>query len=86
MKAQMLRPAYFFPAHADDRQQLRGGVARIFDKIATPLLSTLAPSFIVPIQELGKIAVEIAKGAYGDDEVFRNTHMKELIKKSKGEL
>ncbi|TDL15951.1 hypothetical protein BD410DRAFT_795883 [Rickenella mellea] len=88
MKAQNIRPGYFFPSHPDDRQDLRTGFSRFIDRVIMPIVKTAAPSMAIDISDLGKVAVEIAKGKYGEDEVFSNAQMRGLLKtrKAEGEL
>ncbi|TDL15960.1 hypothetical protein BD410DRAFT_852307 [Rickenella mellea] len=78
MKAQMLKPGYFFPEHPDDRQDVRTAATRFFDRAIIPILTTIKPSMAIKIGDLAKAAVRIAKGECGDDEVFTNAQMKVL--------
>lgn len=81
-----LRPGYFFPSNSQDAAQLRSGTARVLDKVLSPALFALAPSVAIKSDELGRFAVEAAKGRCGDQSVFQNKQMVELLKSwKKGE-
>jgi hypothetical protein len=45
-----------------------------------PIISNLAPSKYIPIEELGQFAVEAAKGHWADDAMVSNSRMRELLK------
>ncbi|KAH9887271.1 hypothetical protein C8Q73DRAFT_713402 [Cubamyces lactineus] len=82
MKAHVYRPGYFFPSkkYPEDRLNQRGSLARATDVIFSPLYQTLLPFVYTPIEDLGRFAVELAKGRWPDQELFRNADMRRLIK------
>jgi len=77
--ATIIRPAYFFPTKAD-RNHIRSATGRVINVIATPLLSTIMPSYYTGVEELGRIAVEFAKGRWGDERLIRASRIHELMK------
>jgi len=82
MKAHIIRPGYFFPSakYPEDRKNQRSRVAGILDYALTPLFECAMPSLTVSTEELGRFAVELAKGRWPDQELFRNGQMRELVK------
>lgn len=80
----MIRPGYFFPVHPEDRQMTRSISLRAFDCVLGPVFNLFLPKLVIPIQQLGRFAVDVAKGVYGDDTLYRNAKMLELIKSRKG--
>ncbi|KAJ6490471.1 hypothetical protein DFH09DRAFT_1252662 [Mycena vulgaris] len=80
--AQMLRPGYFFPADAADRERTRSRSTRALDCVMAPLLRTVAPSLIVPIGDLARVALGIAKGKLGDATVFSNAAIREAARQA----
>ncbi|PCH41954.1 hypothetical protein WOLCODRAFT_132147 [Wolfiporia cocos MD-104 SS10] len=81
-KAHIYRPGYFFPSpkYPEDRKNQRPMSARILDYIMTPALSLFAPELLSPIEDLSRFAVEVAKGCWPEQELFRNRDMRELIR------
>lgn len=49
----------------------------------SPVFNLLLPKLVIPVQQLGQFAVDVAKGVYGDEELFRNARMLELIKEKR---
>ncbi|EMD34758.1 hypothetical protein CERSUDRAFT_125315 [Gelatoporia subvermispora B] len=84
MLAHILRPAYFFPSknYPEDRKNQRSSSAAYADCIMTPLISTLLPGQYTPVEDLGRFAVEAAKGRWSDETLFRNARMRELLKQA----
>ncbi|OJT15658.1 hypothetical protein TRAPUB_5486 [Trametes pubescens] len=82
MKAYILRPGYFFPskAYPEDRLNQRSFTLRALDAVFGPVLGTLMPSSVVPTEELGRFMIELAKGRFPDQELFRNAEMRKLVK------
>lgn len=82
MKAYVLRPGYFFPskAYPEDRQNQRSLTLRIADAVLGPVLATLMPQGVIPTEELGRFMIELAKGRYPDQQLFRNAEMRKLVK------
>ncbi|KAI0711500.1 hypothetical protein C8Q76DRAFT_797787 [Earliella scabrosa] len=82
ISAHVYRPGYFFPSkeYPDDRLNQRGATMRVLDNIMTPLYKTLTPSLYSPIDELGRFAVEVAKGRWPHQELFRNADMRKLMR------
>lgn len=81
MEAHIFRPGYFFPspAYPEDRKHQRGLIANLFDYIATPLGRWFAPSLLTPTEELGLFAIELAKGRFPDQKMYRNAEMRRLV-------
>jgi hypothetical protein len=79
IKPAIIRPGYFFPGKDD--AHIRSSTAKFMDKIATPLLSTLAPSVYTPVGSLAQVALALAKGQWSSekDRVFGNVRMKDLL-------
>ncbi|KAH7930913.1 hypothetical protein BV22DRAFT_1077465 [Leucogyrophana mollusca] len=82
IKSSIIRPAYFFPSrdHPSDRLNIRSSTARALDCVAAPILRAVAPSMYTPIEGMGLFAVEVAKGRWHEENLFRNTRMVELVK------
>ncbi|KAI0070986.1 hypothetical protein K474DRAFT_1687236 [Panus rudis PR-1116 ss-1] len=77
--AHIMRPAYFhssFKYPADGPNQ-RGKLTYL-DRVMGPTFSFLSPSLYIPVETLGKVAVEIAKGRWKDTILFRNKMLREL--------
>jgi len=79
IKATVIRPGYFFPTKAD-RSHIRSPTERIFNVMLTPFLSTVIPSSYTSVEGLGRIAVELAKGRWGDERLIKASKMHELLK------
>ena len=81
IKAHVFRPAYFFPSkeYPQDRMHQRGALARFFDTVSTPMLSFF-PSYYTPLEDLGRFCVELAKGRWPGQVMYRNAEMRKLIK------
>lgn len=80
LKVHNLRPGYFVPSNPQDAARLRSGFTRGLDKVFGPAVYALAPSAAIKSQDLGRFAVEAAKGRCGDQTVFQNIEMVNLIK------
>ncbi|KAI0707543.1 hypothetical protein C8T65DRAFT_808914 [Cerioporus squamosus] len=82
MTAHIYRPGYFFPSkkYPEDRLNQRGTLMRVADVAMGPLLKTLTPSLYSPIEDLGRFAVEVAKGRWPQQTLFKNADMRELMK------
>lgn len=80
LKAHVYRPGYFFPSkdYPEDRLNQRGGVERALDIVATPLFKYTP--WYSPIEDFGRFAVEVVKGRWPEQELFRNTDMRKLVK------
>lgn len=79
----VMRPGYFFPSKASDRENIRSRTARSMDCLMTPIMKTILPSMYMPVEDLGLFAVEAAKGRWSDEKLFPNSRMRELIKASR---
>ncbi|KAM5541735.1 hypothetical protein V8D89_004464 [Ganoderma adspersum] len=81
MKAQIFRPGYFFPSksYPQDRMNQRGAFERLVDNVSTPIFSFF-PGYYTPLADMGRFAVELAKGRWPDQVMFRNAEMRKLIK------
>lgn len=79
LKAHVYRPGYFFPSkdYPEDRLNQRG-VERALDIVATPLFKYTP--WYSPIEDFGRFAVEVVKGRWPEQELFRNTDMRKLVK------
>ena len=82
MTAHIHRPAYFSPSkkYPEDRLHQRSALFRAADTIMAPAFKTLAPSFYSPVEDLGRFAVEVAKGRWPQQTLFRNADMRQLMK------
>lgn len=78
-----MRPSYFFPSYPPFRQHTRGLAARVADTTLGPLLKSLGR--FTPVEEMGRFAVELAKGRWGEqDQTFSNERMREIFKSMEG--
>lgn len=75
----MLKPGYFFPSNPTDAKEIRSGVERVLDYLLAPGMRALFPSAVIKTQDMGRFAVEIAKGKMGDEVAFSNERMNELL-------
>lgn len=80
--ARVVRPAYFFPESPDERQNLRSTGARVLDVILSPILCTVSPSSVTPLDWLGTFMVGVAKGNWPEEKLFRNSRLRELMNSS----
>ncbi|KAI0824869.1 hypothetical protein BC628DRAFT_1321275 [Trametes gibbosa] len=82
LKVHVYRPAYFFPSkdYPEDRKNQRSLPLRTLDTIFGPVLSMVAPAINTPVEDLGRFVVELAKGRWPDQVLFRNTDMQNLVK------
>ncbi|TFK88543.1 hypothetical protein K466DRAFT_564693 [Polyporus arcularius HHB13444] len=82
MIAHIYRAGYFFPSkkYPEDRLNQRSTLSRVADIAMGPVLRMLAPSLYSPIEDLGRFAVEVAKGRWPQQTFFRNADMRELMK------
>ncbi|RPD56900.1 hypothetical protein L226DRAFT_615315 [Lentinus tigrinus ALCF2SS1-7] len=82
MTAHIYRPGYFFPSnkYPEDRLNQRSALLRVADVAMGPLMRALMPSLYAPVEDLGRFAVEVAKGRWPQQILFRNADMRELMK------
>jgi len=82
MKAHILRPAYFFANkdYPQDALNQRSSSGRIIDKIMGPVYRTVLPGFVTPHAEMAKVALEITKGRWPQQELFRNKVIRQYAK------
>ncbi|KII91298.1 hypothetical protein PLICRDRAFT_51468 [Plicaturopsis crispa FD-325 SS-3] len=78
----IIRPAYFFPSHPILRPHIRPSIlSRAWNVFITPILLAFRPEWYMPVEDLGKFSVAIAKGWDTKGErLFRNTVVKEFVK------
>lgn len=76
------RPGYFFPAHAGQRQNQHGGIARCLDTTLGPLFTNT--SMGVSAGTLGSFLVEGAKGSFPNVSLANNPQLKQLLKNLQG--
>ncbi|PIL27783.1 hypothetical protein GSI_10936 [Ganoderma sinense ZZ0214-1] len=81
IKVHIFRPGYFFPSkeYPQDRMNQRGAFERIVDTVSTPMFSFF-PSFYTPLGDLGRFSVELAKGHWPSQVMYRNAEMRKLVK------
>ncbi|KIP05442.1 hypothetical protein PHLGIDRAFT_119816 [Phlebiopsis gigantea 11061_1 CR5-6] len=82
MRAHILRPGYFRPPreYPADWQHQRSTAESILDRLATPVFNLLVPSLVLPMNEFGTVALEVAKGRWPDVDRFENKAMREAAK------
>ncbi|TFK88549.1 hypothetical protein K466DRAFT_585456 [Polyporus arcularius HHB13444] len=80
--AHIYRPGYFFPSkkYPEDRRNQRSTLLRVADVALGPAVRGLIPSHYSPIEDLGRFVVEVAKGRWPQQTLFRNADMRELVK------
>ncbi|KAI0747112.1 hypothetical protein C8Q80DRAFT_1105707 [Daedaleopsis nitida] len=81
MTAHVYRPAYFFPSkdYPEDRRNQRSVGERILDVTLGAATKALAPSFYTPLEQFGPFVLEVAKGRWPNQELFRNADMRRLM-------
>jgi hypothetical protein len=82
-----LRPGYFYPskAYPQDAPNQRGLSLRVADKLLGGPLSVFYPSGVIAVEEIGRFALEAARGKWeeakgGPAGIFENAEMKKLLK------
>lgn len=79
-----MRPGYFFPskAYPEDALAQRTRTLRIADKLLGTPLSMLYPAATISVEEIGKFALEAARGRWEakGGPIFQNAEMKKLLK------
>ncbi|THH27359.1 hypothetical protein EUX98_g6835 [Antrodiella citrinella] len=83
MKVHNLRPAFFHPSteYPEDKKHQRVGIGRnILDFVLCTVFSFAIPSLYMPIPELTAATLAIAHGRYPDQELFRNTQLRQIAK------
>ncbi|KAI0674614.1 hypothetical protein C8Q78DRAFT_1067589 [Trametes maxima] len=80
--AQVFRPGYFFPSkkYAGDRANQRSRALRAVDVVLSPVLGTFTPDLYAPLEDLARFAVELAKGTWPGQPLYRNADMRRLVK------
>jgi len=94
--ATIMRPGYFFPSNAypQDARNQRSTTLRLTDKLLGPALSVFYPAGLISVEEIGKFALEAARGKWEGKggPIFENAEMKNIVKslsvsnRSHGEL
>jgi hypothetical protein len=79
VKARFIRPGYFFPRLPEDRKHQRSLIARAFDSLFAPIRK-IVPKMMIPVEVLGQSSLEVAKGSFPDEKVFRNARLREMTK------
>ncbi|PCH44850.1 hypothetical protein WOLCODRAFT_124211 [Wolfiporia cocos MD-104 SS10] len=82
MKAHVFRPAYFCPSpkYPQDRLHQRSFMYRTFDRVMPTIMSCVAPSMWTPVEDLSRFSVGLAKGRWPEQDLYRNSEMRELVK------
>lgn len=82
MKAHSIRPAFFAPSreYPADKKHQRTGTKNILDAVMGPVMRFALPSYYTPIPELTAATLAIAQGKYPDQELFRNTHLRQIAR------
>jgi hypothetical protein len=75
IQASILRPGWFLPSKEDANIRSR----TMITKALYPVVSTLVPSVCTPVEGLGRVTVEIAKGKWDEERLFRNARLRELM-------
>jgi len=82
--ATIMRPGYFFPSNAypQDARNQRSTTLRLTDKLLGPALSVFYPAGLISVEEIGKFALEAARGKWEGKggPIFENAEMKNLVK------
>jgi hypothetical protein len=82
----ILRPGYFFPskAYPQDAPNQRSLTLRIADKLLAVPLSIFYPAGVIAVEEMGRFALEAARGKWeakgSPAPIFENAEMKKLLK------
>lgn len=74
--AQNLRPGYFAPQDWGDIAATRGRLFGIADKLVLRWYTAFSTNLAVRVEDLGKFAVDVAKGLHGNDDLYRNFQMR----------
>ncbi|KAI0634767.1 hypothetical protein C8Q77DRAFT_1103991 [Trametes polyzona] len=81
MVSHVVRPSYFFPSknYPEDRANQRSRTYRALDVVFGPVLANLLPASYTPVEDLGRFVVEVAKGRWPSQALFRNTELRRLV-------
>jgi len=77
VKASIVRPGWFHPPKHDEH--LRSASARVTHTLLSPIVKLVWSSAYTPVEAIGKLTVEIAKGRWSDEQLFRNVRLRELM-------
>ncbi|KAM5537295.1 hypothetical protein V8D89_009025 [Ganoderma adspersum] len=77
----ILHLGYFFSsrAHLQDQMHQWGADEREFDTFALPIWLRFFASHYTWVEDMGRFAVEVMKGCWPEQVLFRNMEMKELL-------
>ncbi|KAI0694526.1 hypothetical protein BC835DRAFT_1349407 [Cytidiella melzeri] len=80
MRAYIVRPGYFVPPrkYPEDWTNQRAGWESGLDCVLGPAVRQLTPSLTISVEDMSKVALEIARGRWSDVQLFRNKTMREL--------
>jgi len=82
--ATIMRPGYFFPskAYPKDAPNQRSFTLRVVDKLFVPVLSVFYPTGLISVEEMGRFALEAARGKWEGKggPIFENAKMNNLVK------
>ena len=73
----MIRPSYFTPATKEDHET-RTLKENTILRYMMGALATVIPAIGIQPQQLGKAALEIAKGKYDGQAIFENAQLKDI--------
>ena len=77
IRASIVRPGWFHPTKADEH--LRSATARVLHTLFAPIIKWVWPSIYTPVEAIGQLTVEIAKGRWSEEQLFRNVRLRELM-------
>ena len=77
IRASIVRPGWFHPTKEDEH--LRSATARTLHTLFAPIIKGVWPSAYTPVEAIGQLTVEIAKGRWSEEQLFRNVRLRELM-------
>jgi hypothetical protein len=77
IKASIIRPGWFHPTKEDEH--LRPAAARVAHTLLAPIVKLAWSSKYTPVEAIGKLTVEMAKGRWSEEQLFRNVRLRELM-------
>ncbi|KAK7469346.1 hypothetical protein VKT23_003826 [Stygiomarasmius scandens] len=78
IKAQSLRPGYFYPTWKPAAENTRSSRRRVVSAVMGPLLSG-SWKMAIQVTDLSKFAIETAKGKHSDTPMYTNYDMRKLL-------
>ena len=77
IRASIVRPGWFHPSKEDEH--LRPATSRVLHTLFSPIIKGVWPSMYTPVEAIGQLTVDIAKGRWPEEQLFSNVRLRELV-------